>query len=311
MAPRLAAVTGATGFLGRHIVQALSHDGWTVRVLTRRDPIDPLWRDIEPEAVFGDLADDEALARLCDGADAVVHAAGLVKARSRAAFEKVNVEGARRIAAAAGSQAHLVLVSSLAAREPQLSDYAATKRAGEDAAAALLGARLTVVRPPAIYGPGDRETLPLFQAAAESPVLPVFDPRTRIAVIHVADAARQIAILAGLEPAGRTVALCDGHAEGYSWVELMSTAAQAVGRSPRLVRVPDAVLRALGAANLLARAAGATPMLTPGKVRELLHRDWSLAPEELMPHLPATFGLSGGFAQTVGWCRVTGSLRQT
>jgi nucleoside-diphosphate-sugar epimerase len=211
-----------------------------------------------------------------------------------------------------GPQTHLVLVSSLAAREPQLSDYAASKRAGEEAAAAVLGRRLTVVRPAAIYGPGDRETLPLFQAAATSPMLPVFDARARIAVIHVADAARQIASLAALEPAGRTWALCDGRAEGYGWVELMTAAAQAVGRQPRLVRMPDFALRALGAANFLARQAGATPMLTPGKVRELLHLDWSLAPEELMPHSPpATFGLSGGFAQTVEWCRVTGSLPQT
>jgi nucleoside-diphosphate-sugar epimerase len=309
---RLAAVTGATGFLGRHIVQALARDGWAVRLLARRDPIDPLWRELEPEVVFGDLSDETALRRLSDGAEVVIHAAGLVKARTRADFDAVNDIGPRQVASAASPGAHMVLVSSLAAREPQLSHYAASKRAGEMAASAILGDRLTVVRPPAIYGPGDRETLPLFRAAEASPVLPVFDPRARIAMIHVADAARQIAALALVEPAGQTWALCDGHAEGYSWAELMTTAAEAVGRRPRLVRVPDAVLRGLAVTNLLARTAGGAPMLTPGKARELLHRDWSLKPRELAPGLPAaTFGLSGGFAQTVEWCRVTGWLRQT
>ena len=130
-------------------MRALGNAGWRVRILSRRDPVDPLWRELTPEVVAGDLHDDAALGRLCAGAETVIHAAGLVKAKSRAAFDAVNVEGARRVATAAREAGvpHVLLVSSLTAREPQLSHYSASKRAGEDAMAAILGERLTVARP--------------------------------------------------------------------------------------------------------------------------------------------------------------------
>ncbi len=167
---RLVAVTGATGFLGRRLVRVLAEQGWTVRILARRDITDPAWRDLEPQLVIGDLANTAALATLCDGADCVVHLAGPIKARDRAAFDRANVEGARRVAQAAKTAgARLILVSSLAAREPQLSDYAGSKRGGEDAAREIFGGDLTIVRPPAIYGPGDVETLRLFKMASKRP----------------------------------------------------------------------------------------------------------------------------------------------
>jgi hypothetical protein len=99
----------------------------------------------------------------------VVHVAGLIKAKDRAAFDRANVEGARDVAQAAkAAGARLILVSSLAAREPALSDYAGSKRGGEDAAREIFGDDLTIVRPPAIYGPGDIETLRLFKMASEA-----------------------------------------------------------------------------------------------------------------------------------------------
>lgn len=301
---RLAAITGATGFLGRQIVRALSHAGWQVRILARRDPIDPLWRDIELQVVPGDLRDTAALARLCDGADVVIHAAGLVKARSRAEFDAVNVEGARRVAEAASAAPHVVLVSSLSAREPTLSHYSASKRAGEQAMADVVGARLTVVRPCAIYGPADRELLPVFQAAAQSPVLPVLSATARVSMIHVADAAAQTAAVAGADPLGRTVALTDSRPEGYLWRELMAEAALACGRTAILAPVPRAAVHVIGITNDFIALTGVTAMLTSAKARELLHPNWSVAPEERAQGLPsAKFDLSAGFADTVRWYR--------
>src|SRR5436190_1019910 len=121
-----AAVTGATGFLGRRLVPALVERGWEARALVRRAPETGLWDAAAPDLVRGDLADEAALRTLCDGVDAVIHAAGLIKARNRAAFFEANEAGARRVAQAAGG-ARVLLVSSLAAREPRLSDYAASK----------------------------------------------------------------------------------------------------------------------------------------------------------------------------------------
>jgi nucleoside-diphosphate-sugar epimerase len=308
VAKGLAALTGATGFLGRHLVAELARQGWRVRILTRRDPIDPLWAEVTPEIVPGDLSDPAVLAALCRDADVVIHAAGLVKARRLADFSRVNREGAQRVAEATGA-AHLLLVSSLAAREPQLSPYAASKRAGEDAVRAVAGGRVTVVRPPAIYGPGDREILPLFQAAAKSPLLPVFDERARTALVHVEDAARQVAALAERPPQDATYALSDPRPEGYAWREIMGAAAEVMGGHARLVRTPGAVVHALAALSALQRLSGEAPIFTPGKARELLHRNWSVAPEEIAPGLPAQrFDLSAGLAHTANWYRTVGWL---
>lgn len=292
-------------------MRALAADGWRVRILARRDPVDPLWAGFaEPEVVLGDLSDDRALAALCRGAEAVIHGAALVKARSAGEFAAVNRDGARRLAEAAHHVRNVVLVSSLAAREPGLSNYAASKRAAEEAMAAVLGPRLTVARPPAIYGPGDRELLPVFQAADSLPVLPVLSESARVGMIHVEDAARQIAALAA-RPAGRAVALSDARPDGYLWRELMTEAARACGRRPRLARLPKALVRLVGITNDFRAVLGANPMLTSGKARELLHPDWSIAPEERLDGLPeATHTLSSGFADTVQWYRYASWMKQ-
>lgn len=313
MARRLAAVTGATGFLGQHLVRALADAGWSVRILARRDPVSPFWRGLEPEVVIGGLDDAASLDRLCAGAQALVHGAGLIKARSRAAFFDVNASGARRAAEAAAraAVARVVLISSLAAREPQLSHYAASKRAGETAAAAVLGERLSVVRPPVIYGPGDLETLAVFKAAARSPLLPVFDPRVRIAMIHAEDAARQIAALVSAPSRRRPIALADGRPDGYGWREIAGAAAQAMGVPARLVRLPGAALSLAGATGSALGLLGPAPMLTLGKSRELRHPDWAVSADESCDLLPQPrFELADGFAHTVAWARQMGLLRR-
>jgi uncharacterized protein YbjT (DUF2867 family) len=304
MAARLVAVTGATGFLGRHLARELAADGWRVRVLARRDVIHPLWRELEVEVVLGDLADASALDRLCRDAELVVHCAGLTKAWTAAAFNAVNVEGTRRVAERATGR--MLLVSSLSAREPGLSDYAASKRAGEEAARAVLGQRITVVRPPALYGPGDPETLPLFKLAASSPVLPLLGPEARIAMMHVQDAARQIAAIAKLsEPF--EISLADNRPDGYRWREVLQTAANVFGRTPKCVRIPQLALHLAAAAGRLASRSGPAPMISFGKVREISHPDWSVRPNEQPLDLPAPrYDLANGFLHSVQGYQASG-----
>lgn len=305
---RLVAVTGATGFLGRHLVLALSRDGWTVRVLARRDVLCPEWRGIEPQVTIGDLGDEAALARLCGEADLVIHAAGLIKARRRAQFDAVNRDGARAVALAAQAVgAPMILISSLSAREPQLSDYAASKRAGEEAARAVLGDALSVVRPPAIYGPGDRETLQIFVAAQDAPFLPLLGSAARVCLIHVEDAAAQIAALASAPRPG-VFGLSDARRAGYSWGEIMAAAARAVGRQPRLIAIPHFTIRL--AAHMCAFLTGGRAIFGPGKARELLHPDWSLADSAVLDSPPPRFGLDEGFAQAVDWYRQRGWIKR-
>jgi 2-alkyl-3-oxoalkanoate reductase len=313
---RVVAVTGATGFLGLHLIPALARAGARIRILARRDPTHQAWQGIAFEAVSGSLEDAGALERLVTGADAVVHAAGLIKARSRMEFLRTNQGGSAAMATAArrhAPQARFIAVSSLAAREPQLSDYAFSKRAGEDAARAAYAdapEQLTVIRPPAIYGPWDRETLAVFRAATR-PFVPVFS-QSRAAIIHAADAAAAIAAIATGEAGPNGLyTLADDHPQGYTMAELLAEAARATGGSPRFVRVPDGIVRAAGhLSGWWGRRRGQAPIFTAGKAREILHPDWSVSATELLPAViyKSKIDLAEGFAGTAAWYRQAGWL---
>jgi nucleoside-diphosphate-sugar epimerase len=303
----LAALTGATGFLGRRLVRRFEEGGWRVRLLVRR-PADADAFALN-ETVLGDLADAAALERLAKGADVVVHCAGLIKARSAAEFLAVNAQGCARLAAA--TRGRMVLISSLAAREPRLSDYAASKHAGETAAREILGERLTVVRPPVIYGPGDRETLTLFRFAAHAPLLPVpAAPAARLVLAHVDDVAVAVLALMGPDVRGGLFAVGGDRPEGYGWREVARAAAAAVGRAPPIVEIPAAGLLAAGRlSGFLARGPGSAPIFTLGKAREMLHGAWQVSAAELAPAAPpARFTLAEGFADAVAWYRREGWL---
>jgi nucleoside-diphosphate-sugar epimerase len=304
-----AALTGATGFLGRRLIRTLTARGWRVRALVRRPSDAESLAGEGLDVVMGDLADAAALERMTDGADLTIHCAGLIKARDRADFFEVNRDGAARLAEAAPGR--LVLVSSLAARAPELSDYAASKRAGEEAARRIAGSRLAVVRPPAIYGPGDRETLQLFRLASRSPLAPIpAAPDARLALAHADDVAEAIVDVAErLELAG-VYAVGGDRPAGYAWAEIATAAWRAVGRTPRLAPLPAWTLSAAAAASeLAAPLRRSPPIFTRGKAREMRHADWSVAPGEVAPGGPAArFSLDAGFADAVAWYRQAGWL---
>ena len=312
MRPRVA-VTGATGFIGPHVVRKLQADGWRVRILTRR-PVDPAQIGAEVEAVGGDLEDQASLQRLLDGADAVVHVAGLIKARTREKFFRANAESVSRlaeIAAAAPAPPRFVLMSSLAARAPDLSDYAASKLAGERALIAA-GAALpwSILRPPAVYGPGDRATLPFFRCVRHGIGPLLGSDGARLSLIHVEDLASAVGALLSDERSAGLVAEVDDGQGGYTWPEMIAVAADAFGRSARVVRVPMAVPYGLSMLNQALARIGYTPMLTPGKVRELYHRDWVCDPSPIMARTawqPAV-SLGQGFASTIAWYQQQGWL---
>lgn len=312
MARPLVALTGATGFLGRRLAPALARAGARVRLLVRRDPIDAGWRDFEPEVVIGALGQPRALDALVDGVDGLVHAAALIKATSREAFFAVNARGAGELGqrlASRAPHAHGVLVSTLAAREPALSAYAASKAAGEAAFLEALGGQASVMRPTAVYGPGDRETFTLFRAAALSPILPVLSEDARLTLVHVDDLAEAIVRRVLGPPTGATEAVCDDRPQGYGWREILEALAAAAGSRPRLARTPPGLVRTAARLSGLGRIFGANPMLTPEKANELLHPDWSIAPGELATDRPGVrYDLAGGFADAADWYRTAGWL---
>ena len=307
---RTVAVTGATGFIGSHTVGELGPAGWRVRILTRRVPANAAFADVAVDAMIGTLEDRRAVARLVDGADAIVHAAGRIKARSHSEFFAANATGTRLLVEAAiagGRRPHFLLLSSIAARQPQISDYAASKLAGEAELTRLDGELpWSILRPPAVYGPGDRETLAFFRALRLGLAIRPPVPQARLSLLHVGDLAAAVAAVldAPAVSAGR-LELDDGHG-GYGWDEMIGVAARHLGVRPLRLAIPGPLL--MGVAHLneaLHRATGDVAMLTPGKVREMLHPDWTArdgavtAATGWRPRVD----LDQGFAETVAWYR--------
>ena len=311
------AVTGATGFVGSHVVRRLAANGHRVRILARRMPIAALTPDRPLEVVLGDLDDLPALDRLVGGVDAVIHVAGVVKARHADVFHKVNVEGTRHVAAslaALSPELRVIHVSSLAAREPGLSPYCKSKRGGEDAIRALPNpARLTIVRPPAVYGPGDPEIFPLFKAATMGICLSPSARGARLSLIHGADLAA--AIVAAVEAPGLpdlVYELDDGRPRGYAWAEIAAELSAALARPVRMLRLPRSVSTAVACGvEVHRRVAGSLTALSLAKVPELYHPDWAAQGprlEAVTAWKPA-FDLTKGFADTLAWYRAIGWLR--
>lgn len=276
----LIALTGATGFIGSRIARHLTRCGFRVRALVRPGSQHRLPDDVAVEICPGSLADTKALAQLLDGAWGIVHCAGLVRGLTQAQFDAVNVAGTERLVHLARQQAkppRLVLISSLAARQPQLSPYALSKYRAEQVVAEL-GDALSwlILRPPAVYGPGDRELLLLLKALAKG-FVPILGPKDgRFSLLFVDDLARAVEkALARPEVAGQVFELHDGKLEGYGWDEVHAIAKAFRGGAVVRLPLPAWGLRALAQlAAITSRLAGRAPMLTPAKVNELRHPDW-------------------------------------
>ncbi len=307
------ALTGGTGFVGAAIARHLSGKGYRLRLLARRPgALAPL---TDAVTVPGALNDRGSLTRLLEGAEVVVHAAGTVKAVDSREFIRVNRDGAAAIAEAAveAGTRHFVLISSLAARSPLLSAYAASKRAGEGEVLKRIGPALTILRPPLVYGPGDLETLPMFRAARHG-FFPILGPReARLSFIPVGDLAAAVAACldAPAQPGG-VFEIDDGASGGHGWSEIRAALGAALGRTPRAVQVPERAVRLVArAALILARLTGQPLMLRPDKVNEIRHPDWVCRDSRLaeITGWRAEHALADGFRDAVAWYRARGLLK--
>lgn len=296
------AVTGGTGFIGSRLLAAASAAGHDVRALTRRadPPGDSIcW-------VPGSLEDRASLDRLCAGSDCLIHVAGIINASSPDGFEQGNVTGTATAldAATAAGVRRFVHVSSLAAREPDLSLYGASKARSEQVvrSSALDWA---IVRPPAVFGPGDRETFELFRMAHSGIVF--LPPRGRLSLLHVDDL---VALLLALAQPGAPAKILyepdDGRPGGWDHRQFGKALGQAVGRDPWCVSTPAALIR--GAARIDRLLRGAKAKLTVDRAAYFCHPDWvadpALAPPEefWVPRIDSARGL----AETAQWYRRNG-----
>jgi nucleoside-diphosphate-sugar epimerase len=299
------AVTGGTGFVGSHLLALARARGYPVRALTRK------WRPPEEgvEWVEGSLDRPENLARLCQGSDAAIHIAGAINAPDRAGFEAVNAGGTANMVDAArrAGLRRFIHISSLSAREPELSDYGWSKARSERIVAAS-GLNWTAIRPPAVYGPGDRETFELFRMARRG--LVPLPPKGRLSVIHVDDLCRLILDLLDADDAvGETYEPDDGTDQGWDHREFARALGEAFGKRALPLSMPHFALRAASGADRLLRRGNAK--LTADRVSYFCHPDWVAAPAKRPPpqlwepQVPTLEGLTA----TADWYREQGWIK--
>lgn len=298
------AVTGGTGFVGSRLVDAAIAAGHFVKALTRR----PQKPRPSLDWVTGSLSDRMAIEQLVGDADSIIHVAGVINALDTAGFEAGNVAGtlATLAAATAGGVRRFVYISSLAARAPELSLYGASKAKAERLVERS-GLDWVIVRPPAVYGPGDRETLELFRMAKRGVVL--LPPKGRLSLIHVDDLARLLLALA--EPntmSGQIVEPDDGRAGGWSHKELAQALGTALGRRGISVSVPAGLLKLGARADRLLR--GDKAKLTPDRATYFSHPDWIVDPALAAPRTlwHPQIATQNGLAATASWYREQGWL---
>lgn len=274
-------ITGATGFIGQRLVSTLLEQGRRVRVMVRPEKAPDSRIPEGCEQVPVSLTDVDKLSGIVAESSAVIYCAGSVRGRKPADFATANIKGVEAMVDAlekvhhsSGITSPLLLLSSLAASRPTVSDYAHSKHEAEQL---LQGKPLlpwTILRPPAVYGPGDRELLPVLKMIRRGLLAHAGPHDQRLSLLHVDDLTNAIVswLTVAQKCSHKTYAIDDGTAGGYSWEVIGETVSD--GKFRRLV-VPRLLLDITARTNLLfASVLGYKPMLTPGKVRELVQPDW-------------------------------------
>lgn len=300
------AMTGATGFVGGATLRQAVDAGWHVRALTRRAQPD---RD-GVTWISGALDKMDSLAEMAAGSDALLHIAGVVNVPTRAAFEAGNATATAHVvdAARGAGITRFIHVSSLAAREPDLSNYGWSKERAERIVQAS-GLDWTIVRPPAVFGPGDTEMLDLFRMAKRGIML--LPPNGRMSAIYVEELARLLVALLPDRDAsvGAIYEPDDGRPDGWSHRSFARAIGRAVGRQHvSSLSIPAALLHAGGRIDRLVRRSRAK--LTPDRARYIAHPDWVATRGEVPPAALWKPGLDtdAALAETVRWYRREGWL---
>jgi nucleoside-diphosphate-sugar epimerase len=328
VARRTALLTGATGFLGRHVARALAAEDWDVRALARRPAsAGELGLPASVTLLAGDLAASPALEAAATGCDAIIHAAGLLNARSLEEYREVNARGTARLveaAARAAPRALFLCVSSQAATGPSrggqpvregdearpVSWYGLSKLEGEEAVRRRWPGPWIVLRPGPVYGPGDRGLFVYFQMA-ESGWLPVPAAASKIQIAHARAVALALARAASRpDLAGRTGFLCDP--EPLTLAELARAVAALRQPPARVFSVPRPLVLLAGAAETVRQSVTGKPRpFNADKAREILAGDWLCDGQPMRRDLdlPPPVALVDGLRETREWYLQAGWLR--
>jgi dihydroflavonol-4-reductase len=320
-----ALVTGATGFVGSHLTEALHRRGDEVTVLARSAAKAGELAHLEVRVIRGDLHDAQALAQAVEGQDVIYHVAGVIAARRESDFFRANREGTAQLTAAAerAGRPRFVFVSSMAAAGPSrrgtplngtepprpVTAYGRSKLAAEELVTSS-SLPWSIVRPPMVYGPRDPEVLKVFRFARLG-LAPVFGDGTQeLSAVHGSDLAEALTAVATCPGAvGRTYYSC--HPQIFTSAEFVHAVAAAMGRTVRLIRVPPGVGKvALRITELSAQLTRQATILTTDKANEFFQAAWTADPDPLTRDTgwrPA-FDLPHGLAHTYAWYRSAGWL---
>jgi uncharacterized protein YbjT (DUF2867 family) len=297
------AITGGTGFVGSHLIDQALAEGHEVRALTRRpqpDRAGVTW-------IEGALDRSDALLALATGADAIIHVAGVINAADRAGFAAGNIDGTRAMIAAAeqASVRRFIQVSSLAAREPCLSDYGWSK-AGADAVLMESSLDWTIVRPPAIFGPRDNELLELFKLA-KFRLIPLPPAGGRMSVIFASDLVRLLLALTSANALPRAIVEPDdGAPNGWNHRDFVRAIGASMDRRVVPLSLPRALLDAVSAVDRAIR--GSRAKLTRDRVRYFCHLDWVSHARPPVELWQAKEDTSAALAATAAWYRANALL---
>jgi nucleoside-diphosphate-sugar epimerase len=319
-------VTGGTGFVGAHLVQALRARGAAVTCLVRNPAKARAlgWSDVR--VVRGDLDDAAALRAGCADADVIFHVAGRISARDLGEFLRTNRDGTANVveAAAVHPPQRFVLVSSLAAGGPTargrpidetrpaapVTPYGQSKLAAEVVVRAAAWP-WTIVRPPLVYGEWDREVLKVFKLARVG-LVPVFgDGSQELSVIYAGDLAAALVAVALATAAARRLYYA-AHPAITTSGELARAIGRALGRAPRVVPLAAPLARMLlWASGSVAHLAGRATVLSADKAAEFLAPAWTCRADALSRDAGwrAEVDLDTGVRRTAAWYQKEGWLR--
>ncbi|MEP5937202.1 MAG: NAD(P)-dependent oxidoreductase [Erythrobacter sp.] len=302
------AITGGTGFVGQAVLDATQAALIPVEALARKVPKD---KHTRVDWVQGSLDDLSALEHLVAGSRAVIHIAGLTSTPNPQEFEQANVTGTANVIAAMKRSGvkRLVFVSSLAARKPELSEYGASKFRAEQLVEAS-GLDWTIVRPPAVYGPRDKDMFELFRSAKFG--LVPLPPSGATSIIHVDDLAQLLVSLAVSSNSGsakkRIYEPDDGREGGWSHKELGKAIGAAMNRPVMAINFPAAVLQ--GAAKLDGLFRRGNAKLTADRVSYMTHPNWVARSDRAVPNSLWQPQIEGenGLKSTADWYKAQGWL---